>query len=76
MSRASVEDIKDHLHYLNKSQKEIESQIYSICKGFEGGITLNEAWGMSPTQRNRAVEFLNELAEKQEQAMKKRGKGA
>lgn len=56
---------------LNKGQKGIRRQIYSLVRGYEGGIGYNDAWGMSPLQRNEAIEFLNQLAEKQEQMMRK-----
>lgn len=49
----------------------IRRQIYSLVRGYEGGISYNDAWGMGPQQRNEAIEFLNQLAEQQEQMMRK-----
>jgi hypothetical protein len=32
------------------------------------GVTWNEAWGMSPVQRNKIVEYVNKIYKEQEEA--------
>ncbi len=32
------------------------------------GVTWNEAWGMSPRQRNKIVEYINKIYKDQEEA--------
>jgi hypothetical protein len=33
------------------------------------GVTWNEVWGMSPTQRNKIVQYLNKVYKAREEAM-------
>lgn len=44
-----------------------------ICYAMKGGITWDDAWGMSPEQRNNVVRWINDVLEKKQEAMK-RGK--
>jgi hypothetical protein len=37
----------------------------------KGGITWEDAWGMSPTQRNNVISWINEVIENKQEAMKR-----
>jgi len=39
----------------------IESSIISICYHMKGGVSWEEAWGMSSIQRNAVVDYVNEM---------------
>lgn len=49
---------------MEKSQKAIQNQIGDLCYHMNGGITWNEAWGLSYSDRNNLVKNLNEKLRK------------
>lgn len=58
---ASAEEIKDRIDELAAINKRIEDSIISICYHMRGGVTWEEAWGMSSIQRNAVVDYVNEM---------------
>ncbi len=67
MSYASEEDIKDHLETLQKDTDDIEEQCRSVCYHMKG-VTWNEAWGMSPSQRSGIIQYVNKIYAEKEKA--------
>ena len=35
----------------------------------KGGVTFNDAWGMSPQQRNRIIKFVNKIYKERSEQM-------
>jgi len=71
LSTATVEEIKGHIRKLDKYCESVEHQIFMICYAMKGGVTWNDAWGMSPLQRNNVIKWINEVIEKKQEAMKR-----
>lgn len=67
MSFASEEEIKNHLDILQKETNDIEEQCQSVCYHMKG-VTWNEAWGMSPSQRINIIQYVNKIYKEREEA--------
>lgn len=52
-----VKTIRD----MEKDAERIKKKIFEICIWMRGGITLNEAWGMSALDRNMVIETINKF---------------
>lgn len=62
--------IRNTIREMNKEVEMIESQIVDICYYMKGGITWNDAWMLSPRQREKIVKSLSKKLQ-QEQGIKK-----
>ena len=60
LAQSSAEEIKNRIEELAEINKRIEDSIISICYHMRGGVTWEEAWGMSSIQRNAVVDYVNE----------------
>ena len=61
LTYASAEEIRDRIEHLAMINRRIENSIISICYHMRGGVTWEEAWGMSSIQRNAVVDYVNEM---------------
>ena len=61
LRHASAEEIKDRIIELAEVNRHIEDSIISICYHMKGGVTWEEAWGMSSLQRNAIVDYVNKM---------------
>jgi len=59
----SNEDIAKMLDNYDKESKALTKSILKLCLHMHGGITLNEAWAMSFSDRNILIELINEQQE-------------
>lgn len=54
---------------LRKDTETIEQSIIELVYHMKGGITLFEAYVMSPEDRNKAIKYINKVYEIQEAAL-------
>lgn len=67
LSVASPDEIRDYLQNIRKEAAEVEQSCIELCYHMKG-VTFNEAWGMSPLQRNKIVSYINKVYKEQEEA--------
>ena len=61
MTYASAKQIEDQINELAMLNRRIENSLISICYHMRGGVTWEEAWGMSSIQRNAVIDYVNEM---------------
>lgn len=61
LTYASAEEVKDQLLTYQRLNERIERTIIEICYYMKGGVTWEEAWGMSCLQRHAVIDFVNEI---------------
>ena len=53
--------VADTLAAFARDAREINKEINRILYYMKGGITRNEAWQLSPIERDEIIDFLNEV---------------
>ena len=65
---STPDEIKEQLETLKDASEQIEYEIITLCY-YMNGVTYNEAWGMSPTQRTNILEFVADIKKKEAAAL-------
>jgi len=59
----SNEEIVELLDKMDKHVKAFEEELIQLAWAMRGGVTLNEAYGLSPTQRKQISKLFKENVE-------------
>lgn len=64
LSQLEPEEIQAYLNNLDAQSKKLKKQIYEICWAMRGGITADQAWELSPEDREIILEIMKQNVER------------